>query len=103
MVIEDCPYQASAEELLRAALAATPGAGGYLMTVLAAGDVIPAEFGGSPTFLVNGRDAFEGGHASFSCRRYFHPDGIAVGVPEAMGLRTALEQATSTDSECGRP
>ena len=95
MVVEDCPHLAPAEAMLREALARMPVDAGYRVTTVGFEAPLPTGFGGSPTFLIEGRDPFEGGQASYSCRRYLHADGTMSGVPEADELRHVLHTATS--------
>ena len=87
---DGCPnWRVADERLTRAADEL-----GYIVTRRAIGTVAQAKaegFRGSPTVLVDGRDAFAGGDepAGLSCRVYETPDGLA-GVPTDSQLREAL-------------
>jgi hypothetical protein len=57
-------------------------------------------FAGSPTILVNGRDAFPGGTPTraLSCRLYQTPDGPS-GSPTIEQIRTAIVDVRAIDTD----
>lgn len=58
-------------------------------------------FVGSPTILVDGRDAVEPGDrpAALTCRLYRRRDGSASPLPDTEDLREALARATDEQGE----
>ena len=91
MVIQDCPHLAPAESLLRDTLSDMPGLE-YRVTTVRPELPFPSGFGGSPTFVLNGKDLFEGGSSSYSCRRYPSAEGAMAGIPNRDELSRALRQ-----------
>lgn len=94
LVIPGCPGAEEASALLRTALddvglSSCP----FSVTVIDTDDAASArQFAGSPAFLVDGTDLFEGGPArgSMVCRVYSTPEGPR-NVPALSDLREALE------------
>lgn len=96
-VIPDCPGTDEASELLRTALddiglAQTP----FTVRIIDNDDsddtATARQFAGSPAFVVDGVDLFEGGTGgSVACRVYPTPDGLR-NVPELRDLRKALKE-----------
>jgi hypothetical protein len=94
LVIPDCPGADEARALLRTALddvglSACP----IPVTIVDTDDAARTRrFAGSPTFLVDGTDLFEGGptSGSMACRVYATPEGPR-NVPALRDLREALE------------
>jgi hypothetical protein len=58
-------------------------------------------FVGSPTVLVDGRDAVDSGDrpAALTCRLYRRRDGSASPLPDTQDLREALARATDEQGE----
>lgn len=100
LVIPGCPGSDAASALLRRALddvglAATP----FVVRVIDSDEAARAcRFAGSPAFVVDGRDLFDGGSGAgaLTCRVYPTQDGPR-NVPELGALRRAL-QARATDA-----
>ena len=81
LYFDGCPNWSVADERLRQALASTGRDGAVLeyRRVSTPEEAEEAQFRGSPTVLINGRDPFLG-HESpvgLSCRVYRTPDGLA--------------------------
>ena len=96
LVVPDCPHQAGATALLRTTLDELGFDDATIhMTVI---DTIEAAqhrgFIGSPTFLVNGTDAFPvpRRRPTLACRLYPNRDGLA-GLPDQAQLQQAVIQA----------
>ena len=98
LVIGECPNEAPAAALLREALDTAGLPDTRVDTVLVAtdADAERLSFAGSPTFMVDGRDLFDGEPSGLACRVYPTPDGYR-GLPELDALVEALE-ATSPPS-----
>lgn len=95
MVVAYCPHTKPAADRLRRALDDV-GLRETPFTTRVIGDEAEAErcgFGGSPTVLIDGRDAFAGpGRPGLTCRMYQTPEGPA-GLPTVGQLRQALSSA----------
>ena len=95
LVVPDCPNEAVAYDLTRAALADLGVVASVSTTVIESDEHAQARgFTGSPMFLVNGRDPFAepGAAVGVACRVYRTPAGVA-GVPAPEQLREALRDA----------
>lgn len=93
LVIEGCPHAAPAAERLQEALDVA-GLDDVVFTTEVVGvgdDPIPAVFGGSPTFVIDGVDPFAGADVApdLACRVYATPSG-PQGVPTVGQLVTVL-------------
>lgn len=93
LTVPDCPHRAVTLERLRAALTSV-GRGDVPVTerqVHNAAEALLLGMHGSPTILVDGRDAFGGdaAEASLSCRLY-RTNGGVDGAPTADALMEAL-------------
>jgi glutaredoxin len=96
LVVPDCPHQAGAASLLRTTLDEL-GFGDVTIDTTVIDTVEAAQqrgFMGSPTFLVNGTDAFPvpGHRPALACRLYPNRDGLA-GLPDPAQLQQAMVQA----------
>lgn len=93
LVVPDCPNTERAAERLRQALTDLGLTHAAITTrvITDQNEAEAAQFTGSPTILINGRDPFaEPGQApALTCRLYPTPDGLA-GTPTADQLRQAL-------------
>jgi hypothetical protein len=96
LVVPDCPHEAPAAHLLRAALYDIGlGSVGHTVAVIdTQADAERRHFVGSPTFCVDGEDVFPepGRPAAVACRVY--PGAGAV--PSTRDLRRALKRAAIT-------
>lgn len=95
LVVPECPNEAVADDLIRAALADLGVVAAVSTTVIESDEQARARgFTGSPTFLIDGRDPFAepGAAVAVACRVYRTPAGLA-GVPAPEQLRTALRDA----------
>ncbi|HET9647983.1 MAG TPA: hypothetical protein VFP34_07100 [Microlunatus sp.] len=95
LVVADCPHEGSAGGLLRQALDDI-GLGSESFTVRMVDTQSEADdlhFGGSPTFMVEGRDVFDdpGRPAAVACRFY---SGAQL-LPSLRDLRRALKEAAA--------
>jgi hypothetical protein len=95
LVLEGCPHEASAQQMLRAALTDV-GLESASFTTTIIGSQREAEargFVGSPTFSVDGRDLFPepASPRSLACRLYAGGDGL----PELRDLRRSLKRAAA--------
>ena len=95
LVVPDCPNEAWAHDLAVAALEELDLDIAVTTTVIA--DVAVARtrgFGGSPTFLIDGRDPFAepDTSAGLACRLYQTTSGLA-GVPTLDQLTSALRMS----------
>ncbi len=101
LVVADCPNERPAAVLLRTALDDVGlNAVDVRTTVIATiDDADQRSFVGSPTILINGRDAFPapGAPAALACRVYPSVAG-PVGVPTLRELRQALKRAAAGDA-----
>lgn len=97
LVVRDCPNEALAVAMLRAALDEMGLSGiGIVTTVIETSQAAERRgFIGSPTFLINGIDPFgePGQPSALACRVYPHPSGL-TGLPDLSELRQALTQLT---------
>ena len=94
LVIPECPGAGQASELLRHALDDIGLADqSFTMSIIDTDETARARgFAGSPAFLVNGEDVFDGeGVGSMACRVYSTPDG-PCNVPALRDLRQALKE-----------
>jgi len=91
----DCPNVRLAEQRLRQALAqlARTDANLSLVAVKTEAEAAAVNFGGSPTFTVDGVDLFdaEAPAGAMVCRMYRTPAGLA-GTPAVADLVTALTE-----------
>jgi hypothetical protein len=97
LVVEDCPHQAAAAELIATAVADTAVKATITHTTIANEDQATQRgFTGSPTFLLNGTDPFArpGAPVALVCRLYSTPDGLR-GVPGVRDLRQALKRVAA--------
>lgn len=95
LVVPECPNEAVADDLIRAALVELGVAAAVRTTVIESEKQAQARgFTGSPTFLLDGRDPFAepGAAVAVACRVYRTPAGLA-GVPAPEQLRKALRDA----------
>jgi hypothetical protein len=96
LVVPDCPHQAGAASLLRTTLDELGFEDAAIDTTVI--DAVEAAqqrgFMGSPTFLVNGTDAFPvpGRRPGLPCRLYPNRDGLA-GLPDPTQLEQAVIKA----------
>ncbi|MGI8793757.1 MAG: thioredoxin family protein [Acidimicrobiales bacterium] len=90
LYFDDCPNWTTADSYLTA-LAETGGFEVVHRVISTAAEAEAAQFRGSPTILVDGRDPFALGNEPFglSCRIYQTPDGPA-GSPTLAQLAEAL-------------
>jgi glutaredoxin len=101
LVVPDCPHQAGATSLLRTTLDELGFEDATIDTTVI--DTVEAAqhrgFIGSPTFLVNGTDAFPvpGRRPAVACRLYSNRDGLA-GLPDRAQLEQAVIQAVQRGS-----
>lgn len=96
LVVPDCPNEAVAYDLTRAALTDLGVVASVSTTVIESAEHAQARgFTGSPMFLINGRDPFAepGAVVAVACRVYRTPAGPA-GVPAPGQLREALRGAS---------
>ncbi|EKX65328.1 hypothetical protein Sipo8835_45090 [Streptomyces ipomoeae] len=96
LVVPNCPNAQPAAHLLRTVLD-DMGLHDVAFTTRVIADQAEAEsaaFTGSPTILIDGRDAFAepGRVPGLTCRVYRNPDGLA-GAPAADQVRQALTAA----------
>ncbi|HEX6236436.1 MAG TPA: thioredoxin family protein [Acidimicrobiales bacterium] len=91
LYFEDCPNWKTADERLRQ-LAEARGVEVVHRLVTTPEEAEAARFRGSPTILIDGRDAFASGDEPFglSCRVYQTPDGPA-GSPTVEQLAAVLD------------
>ena len=98
LVVPDCPNEAPARALLRAALEALGLTGEtFTTTVIHTQELAEKRaFTGSPTFLIDGQDPFaeRGREPGLTCRIYLN-DGAPGGVPELSALLPALRRAAT--------
>ncbi|MGI8696897.1 MAG: thioredoxin family protein [Mycobacteriales bacterium] len=96
LVVPDCPNEAEARQVLRAAteLAGVAAAPVTVTVIESTEEAQRRGFVGSPTFLVDGADPFAvpGAPTGLTCRVYATASGMA-GVPEVEMLRDALLRA----------
>lgn len=95
LVVPECPNEAVADDLIRAALVDLGVVAAVSTTVIESDEQARARgFTGSPTFLIDGRDPFAepGAAVAVACRVYRTPAGLA-GVPAPEQLREALRDA----------
>lgn len=92
LVVKDCPHEGPAGAMLRDALDSTGLDDTPVQTVVVTTDAEAQAlcFGGSPTFMVDGHDLFEGGPAGLACRVYPTSGGLR-GTPDMSALIAALE------------
>jgi len=97
LVVADCPNEALASVLLRAALddVGLPGARFRTTVVATQEEAERRGFTGSPTILVDGRDPFAapGAVPALACRVYRTRTGGPAGIPPLGELRQALRRA----------
>jgi hypothetical protein len=97
LVVPDCPHEAAAAELIKAAVADTGVRATITRTIIASENRARERgFIGSPTILLNGSDPFAPAEAAtaLACRLYSTPDGLH-GVPGLRDLRQALKRVAS--------
>ena len=97
LVVQDCPNEAAAADLITTAVADTRVQATVTRTIIASQDQAHQRgFVGSPTILLNGSDPFAGpdAPAALSCRLYPTPDGPR-GVPALRELRQALKRVVA--------
>ena len=110
LVVPQCPNEASAIDLTRAALRELDVSAAVTTTVIESDEQARARgFTGSPSFLINGRDPFAepGAAVGMACRVYRTLAGVA-GVPSLEELREALRCAATVQGSlsgraAGRP
>lgn len=89
LVIEDCPHAAAATELIETALRRTGRADTAVTTTIVTEDSVATAkgFGGSPTFLIDGVDAFPSSqvNTAVTCRVYSTSNGMQ-GLPDLADL-----------------
>lgn len=94
-MIPDCPGAGEASELLRTALddIGLPGTPFTVRIIDTDAAARASRFAGSPAFVVDGTDLFEGGTTggSMACRVYPTSDGPR-NVPALRDLRKALKE-----------
>ena len=90
LYFDDCPSWRTADERLRAS-AAVRGLQVSHRRIATTDEAVAAQFRGSPTILIDGRDPFAIGDEPFglACRIYQTPDGPA-GSPTSVQLEDAL-------------
>ena len=94
LVVQDCPHEAAAAELITTAVAHTGVKATITYTIIASEDQARQRgFIGSPTILLNDSDPFARLEApvALACRLYSTPDGLR-GVPTLRDLRQALKR-----------
>jgi hypothetical protein len=96
LIVPDCPHQTGASSLLRTVLDEL-GFGDVPVNTTMIDTIQTAQqrgFVGSPTFLINGTDAFPapGRPPAVACRLYPHP-GRLDGLPDPAELRRAVLHA----------
>lgn len=91
LYFDGCPHWKTADERL-AQVAARRGLSVEHRLVTTPEEAEAAQFRGSPTILIDGRDPFASGDEAFglSCRVYQTPDGPA-GAPTIEQLEAALD------------
>lgn len=97
LVVQDCPNEAAAADLITTAVADTRVQATVTRTIIASQDQAHQRgFVGSPTILLNGSDPFARPAAAvaLSCRLYPTPDGPR-GVPALRELRQALKRVVA--------
>lgn len=97
LVVPDCPNQDGAVRLGREALdaAGMPEISVRTTVIESEQQATEAEFVGSPSFRIDGRDPFSSvGKPSLACRLYRTEAGLA-GLPDRDALTAALRQARS--------
>jgi hypothetical protein len=97
LVVEDCPHQAAAAELIAAAVADTGVMAAIRQTTISNEyEARQRGFTGSPTIRLNGSDPFARPEApvALACRLYSTPDGLR-GVPGVRDLRQALKRVAA--------
>ncbi|MDQ1250081.1 MAG: hypothetical protein QG597_4459 [Actinomycetota bacterium] len=97
LVIDGCPHAKAAAELIATALERSGRPQATVTTTLVTEDNVAqvAGFRGSPTFLIDGVDAFPASAASISvsCRVYQTSDGMR-GLPELGDLVDRVRAAS---------
>jgi hypothetical protein len=97
LVVADCPNEATAAQLIKAALLGTGVEATIAHTIIASTDhAQQRRFIGSPTILLNGIDPFTQPEApvALACRLYATPDGPR-GVPGLEELRQAIKRTSA--------
>ena len=92
LVVPDCPHQAGAERLMRDVLVAAGLGDVDIRTTVVDTEqqAVELDFGGSPSFRIDGRDPFPStGPPRLACRLYRTEAGLA-GLPDHAGLLAAL-------------
>jgi hypothetical protein len=102
LVVPDCPHQTGAISLLRTTLDEM-GLNDVTIDTTVIDTLAAAQqrdLIGSPTFLINGADAFPspGRPPALACRLYSHHDRRS-GLPDPAALRQAIIQAVHRRSE----
>lgn len=88
--VPDCPNRDTTDSRVRAALARRQVTAAVRhVEVATAEDAARLGMNGSPTILIDGRDPFDGGGPSLSCRLYQTDDGLR-GSPTIDQLVDAL-------------
>jgi glutaredoxin len=98
LVVADCPHAAAAAAALRRALVEVGRQElDFRTTVVETqAEAEHRGFTGSPTFLIDGVDPFDGGgRAGLACRIYQRSDGHG-GLPDAEALRQAVHDASKS-------
>lgn len=101
LVVENCPHESPARELIAAALADTGRPGVHVATIVVTTDeqTRALRFVGSPTIRINGRDPFGSANdqPSLSCRLYLTEAGLS-GIPARAALRDAILREVDSQS-----